>query len=326
MLKDLETSLRKSFSMAEYATALTNLGIRVVPGSQGTQWLQCERYAVLRVPVFHLSPPESEEIRLALRRAAVAGYLVEPGEQRSANARLYVCNDSTYSLEKLTPAMRRNVRCGLRELKIRPLTPEQVLAHGGPAFCDTRRRAALTDGTAAEFDRRFGLRVRCPAHVFLGAWKGESLAAFLSVTEVEDWAEIEGCFSMDAHLHLRPNDVLMYSALSKYLINEKRRLVSYGVSSIQTSSNAEGLHAFKTKVGFQAQPVHRAFVLHSFLRPFAGRLTLWGLNIVRRFQHGNRRLSKAHGMLALCLNDNPARPMGLRHEGDQRNCNRRVRG
>jgi hypothetical protein len=236
----------------------------------------------------------------------VASYLVEPGTHYPANAWLYLCRDSDYSLDKLTPAMRRNVRRGVRELNIGPLTPQQVLAHGLAAFCDTRRRAGLTDGTPAEFERRFRLRTQCLAHVFLGAWKENSLAGFLSMTEVDDWVEIEGCFSMDAHLQWRPNDVLMYSVLSKYLINEKRRLVSYGISSIQTSSN-EGLHVFKTKVGFQAQPVHRAFVFHPLLRPFANRFALWALNIALRLKRGNRRLNKAYGTLALCLENNAAR-------------------
>src|SRR5262249_2031216 len=149
------------------------------------------------------------------------------------------------------------------------ISSDQLLARGVQAFCDTRRRVGLSDGTPEDFRRRFTSRVRCPGHVFLGAWKNDQLAAFLSITEVDDWAEIEGCFSMNALLDLRPNDALLFYALSYYLTERVFPLVSYGLGSVQAASNNAGLHGFKTKVGFEARPVHRAFVLQPLLRPFA---------------------------------------------------------
>src|SRR5437763_3500191 len=142
--------------------------------------------------------------------------------------------------------MRRNVRRGLRESRIAPLTTEQVLAHGTQAFCDTRRRLGLSDGTPEVFHRRFSSRARFPEYVYPGAWKDDQLAAFLSMIEVDDWAEHEGTFSMDALRRYTPNDALIYSALCHYLVDRKCRLVSSGVSSIQAEDNATGLHRFKT--------------------------------------------------------------------------------
>jgi hypothetical protein len=196
--------------------------------------------------------------------------------------------------------MRRNVRRGLRELRIEPITSDQLLAHGAQAFCDTRRRVGLSDGTPEDFRRRFTWQAKCPAYVFFGAWKDDQLAAFLSITEVEDWAEI-GCFSADALLSFRPNDALFFYALSYYLTEKEYRLVSYGLSSIQAKSNRDGLHVFKTKVGFEARPVHRAFVLHPLLRPLANRITLWGMNTALRFRSRDRHLKKAGGALAAIL-------------------------
>jgi hypothetical protein len=193
--------------------------------------------------------------------------------------------------------MRRNVRRGLSELRIASLSPDQLLIHGVQAFCDTRKRVGLSDGTLENFHQRFSLRAKCPAHVFLGAWKGDELAAFLSITEVDDWASIEGCFSRTDLLNSRPNDLLMYTALSQYLIEEGRRLVSYGLSSAQAESNAETLHVFKTKVGFQAKPVHRAFVFHPILSPFVGRTTLGIIGFLLHIWPGSRLLKKAEGVL-----------------------------
>src|SRR5258708_3614506 len=291
-------------SITEYAADLARCGVQILPGETGTFWTRYEAGAMMRIPVFHLGPPAPQEVRQVLwhGRAAIASYLLEPDERHPANAWLYICTDQTYSLDKLAPAMRRNVRRGLKELKIAPLTTEQLLANGVQAYCETRRRVGLGDGTPEAFHQRIATRARLPEVSFLGAWKDDQLAAFLTITEVDDWAEI-GCFSRDTLLHYRPNDTLMYTVLSHYLVERGFRMVSYGVSSIQTKSNAVGLHRFKTKAGFEARPVHRAFVPHPLLRLFVNRLMLWGVNTALRFRPGNRRLKKAGGVLACILGD-----------------------
>jgi len=290
--------------MAEYAADLARSGVRILPGAPGTYWTAYESYAKMRLPTFHLTPPTSQEVQQILwrGRAAIATYLLEPDERHPANAWLYLCTDQTYSLKKLPPAKRRNVRRGLKELTIAPLTFEQLLVHGVHAFCDTRRRVGLSDGTPEEFQRDLTAHAGLPELVFLGAWKEKQLAAYLSIIEVDDWVEIT-CFSMDALLQYRPNDTLIYSALCHYLTERRCRLVCIGLSSIQAESNAAGLHVFKTNIGFQARRGHRAFVTHPLLRPFVNPLTLWGVNTMLRFKPGDRRLRKVRGALASMRGD-----------------------
>ncbi|MGH7774759.1 MAG: hypothetical protein ACREQA_21250 [Candidatus Binatia bacterium] len=260
---------------------------------------------MMRFPTFHLAPPSPGEIRRVLWRgpAAIVSYNLEPDDRHPVNAWLYLCANREYALDKLPPPMRRNVRRGLKELRIEPITCDQVLDYGFQAFCDSIRRIGLREETPEQFRRYFTWRAGCPGHVFLGAWKDEKLAGFLSIPKVDDWAEIEGPFSLDALLNLRVNDTLLFYALSRYLSEGLCRVVSYGLSSIQGVSNKAGLHVFKTKVGFEARPVHRAFVLHPLIRPFANRLTLWSVNAMLRFRPRDRRLKKVGGVLACVLGD-----------------------
>lgn len=300
------TSQHRTYvSMDDYATGLARSGVPVVRGTGGTIWVRHDAGAMMRVPRFYVVPPVRREARQIPWRGRVAAstYICEPDDRHPANACVYICSDRAYGLDKLPPAMRRNVRRGAKELNIAWLTPDELLTHGAPAFFDTRRRVGVSDGTAEEFSRRFRWRTSCPGHVFLGAWRGDQLAAFLSLIEVDDWVEIESCYSMNTLLSLRPNDTLMYSALFHYLRERECRVVCYGLSSIQAENNAAGLYAFKMKVGFEAQPVHRAFVLHPFLRPFANRLTLQGMNAALRFWPRGRVLKKAEGMLAYILGE-----------------------
>lgn len=294
-----------TISFSEYAGELKRAGTRVFTWGEETFWAGYEFGGVMRIPSFHVGPPASGEVSQVLREArlAVATYLLDPDESHPGNCWLYVCSDAAYGLEKLSPAMRRNVRRGLKELEIRPVTFEQLLSYGAEAFCDTRRRVGLNDGTPKSFRERFHHRARCKGHVFLGAWKGERLAAFLSIAEVDDWVEIEGCFSCNSLLSLRPNDTLFFSALSHYLTERQCRIVSYGVSSIQEESNLETLHVFKTKVGFEPRWVHRVFELHPFLRPIQSKMTFRLAKLLLRLSPGNRLLKKVVGVLGNLVAD-----------------------
>jgi len=290
--------------VTQLATDLAKTGIRVFHGGPGTFWARFNFGGMMRMPRHHLVPPTSDELQQVLWHgpATAASYLLEADEQHPANTWLYLCTDQSYALDKLSGNMRREVSRGLKELTISSLLPDQVLAHGTQAFCDTRRRVGLSDGTPKEFHRRFAAEASLPEAVYLGAWKDNLLAAFLSILDMGDWVEITGCFSMDSLRQYRPNQTLLYSAFSHYLVERRCRMVSGGLSSIQEDSD-DGLHIFKKKVGYEARSVHRAIVLHPLLRPLANRLTLWGVNLTLRLKPEDQPLKKARGILASILED-----------------------
>jgi hypothetical protein len=293
----------RTISITEYAADLARNSVHIMPGGPGTFWVEYQYGIMIRIPKFHLAPPTPNEIRQVLwRRWAMAvSYLLEPDEHHPANTWLYICTDRAYVLDKLSSSRRRNVRLGFKELRIAPLTSEQLLAHGAQAFCDTCRRVGLSGGTPEGFRQFVTVSTSLQEHVFLGAWKDNQLAAFLSILEVDDWVDIQGTYSMDALLRYKPNDTLIYSALFHYLVELRYRLVFNGISSVWVESNAAGLHEFKTKMGFEARPVYRAFVPHPLLQPLVNRLTLWGVNTALRFRSESRRLRKARGILAYQL-------------------------
>lgn len=291
-------------SIADYGASLRKSGVTVVQGEGNTFWARHESGAMVRFPNFYLIPPSPQEVRQVLwrGRAMVASYLLEPDEHHPANACHYLCADHTYALEKLATPVRHHVRQGLRNLSITPLTLEQLLAHGFPAFRDARCRNGLNDGTIEEFQQWFTGLAKLSGVVYLGAWKDEQLAAFAYIKEVNDWAEL-GCFSVDALLKYRPNDALVYSILYRYLVERRYSVVSYGLSSVQNETRAAGLHQFKLKLGFEARPVRRVFVPHPLLGLLINPLTLWGVSAMLRFRPGDRLLKKAEGILTSMLRE-----------------------
>jgi hypothetical protein len=261
---------------------------------------------VRRLPTFDLTAPSPEEVDQALlgTRALIASYVTEPDATSTANTWLYLCGDRHYSLQQRPAAMRRNVRRASRELVVAPLSSAEVMTYGRRAFCDTRWRNALDDGSLTGFHRYFARYVGLPGREYLGAWRDGQLAGFVTIVRVDDWAEL-GLFSMTSMLPYRPNDALLYAALSRYLTAPDCRVVCYGLRSIEPGFTSSGLHRFKVKVGFEAKPVHRAFVLRRGLRPLANRLTLrsalFTIDAALRMRPRNRRLKKLGGVLGALL-------------------------
>ena len=288
-------------NIKDYAEQLRKSGHRVVSGSENTLWLSHERFSMLRQPTFASHLPDPEEIRAVFRksRAAILSFVVKPSFEHVANSCLYLCTDPEYSLAKLGRGARYDTNRGLNEFEIRPLDLPEILKLGGPAYCDTLQRTGLSIEHRGCFEDAF--RRPRSERFYIGAMKGDRLAAFLVVRAVDDWVSIGG-YSANEFLPLRPNNALIYHVAHQYLVQKRFRVVDYGLSSVQAVSQAEGLNAFKVKMGFQSTPVHRAFVFNPFLRPFANRFS-WGLvNRMLQFSPQHPLLKKAEGALRLTLN------------------------
>lgn len=286
-------------TLKEFTEDQVAQGTCIIAGTGGTFWRRSGMLAISRIPFECLANPDPREVRHALwrGRAAVASYLTAPDAEHPANAVLYLCTDRAYTLEKLSREMRRNVRHGLKKLRIEQLTADQLLNCGSRAFCDTRARNRLDDGTLETFRARFEAFMQLPETVALGAWHGDELAAFMTITEVDDWAEIGGYSRTDAHPY-KPNETLVYATLTHYLVERGFRVVSYGLSSVELGSNAVGLHNYKLKCGFEAYPVHRVFVPHPMLHPFVNPTVRWGVDLALRIHKNSRMLKKMQGVLA----------------------------
>jgi hypothetical protein len=173
-----------------------------------------------------------------------------------------------------------------------------VLRLGKQAYCDTLARTGLSVDNREPFEIRFR-RPRTESR-YLGALKGDRLAAFFLVTEVDDWVSMGG-YSANEFLPLRPNNALVFYVLHHYLVEKKFRVVSYGLSSIQADSRAEGLHKFKLKMGFESVPVHRAFVVNPLFRPFVNRVSWKLASGMLKLSPQHPLLKKAEGALRMVL-------------------------
>ena len=284
----------------EYCEHLKAGGCKVVVGSENTVWVSHERFSMIRQPAFALHVPPPEEMKTVFKRShtAMLGFTVKASDVRAANSSLYICTDPEYSLQKLGRGARYDTSRGLNELEIRFLERSELLRSGEQAYRDTLARTGLSVDSREPFEVSFARL--CNYSSCLGALKGERLAAFLLVTGVGDWVSIAG-YSADEFLPLRPNNALVFYALRHYLVERQIRVVTYGLSSIQANSKAEGLHRFKLKMGFESVPVHRVFTVNPLFRPLVNRASWALVNGMLKMAPGHPTLKKAEGALRMAL-------------------------
>lgn len=243
------------------------------------------------------------------RQAPLLTYLLEPTPARPADALVYVCTNPHYSLKALEHRAQGNVKRGLREFEIRPVTLDEVINLGERAFIDTGRRHGWANVSSADFHSYLGTPVTLCGNRYFGAWRENELAAFAGLIEVDDWVEVRVRFSTDASLGFRPNDALLFHILSHYLAERRFRIVSAGTSSIDPAANTPGLHRFKVKMGFQAVPIRRVFCFHPLLRMFVCRPSLALLSAAAKRIGRNPRLMLAEHALKHSLGLSPALPV-----------------
>ncbi len=284
----------------EWSEQLRAAGFKVLVGSSHTLWVSHERISMVRVPEVALHLPSKEEMRTVFRqsRAAILSFAVEPSDGRVANSWLYQCSNPEYSLDKLERGARSHIRRALGEFEIKFMDQSDVLRLGKQAYYDTLVRTGLSVAHRETFELEYGRPRRDTAYI--GAMKEERLAAFIRATAVDDWVLLAGC-SANEFLPLRPNNGLIYYVVHHYLVEKKFRVVDYGLSSVQAASKAEGLHRFKLKMGFEAVPVHRAFVINPLLRPFANHLSWRLINGILKLSPQHPLLKKAEGALRMVL-------------------------
>jgi hypothetical protein len=293
-------------TLLQYGRELSKFGTRVVLGSFGTLWQELETYSMQRTPTFCVKPPDTAELRRLFwrERTPVVTYLIEPEKLKPANVFLYMCEDNGYDLSKLSKNARRDARLALRKLKISFVAEAELLGKGFAAFRDTRTRADLPDRTFEHFKRLCRYAYSYKGHLVVGAWKEEELAGFMVLVVIDDFVEIVASYSTNQDRGLCPNNALAHFVLDYFLTSKRCSTVSFGVSSLQSSSSRSGLHSFKTKVGFEARPVHRAFEFHPLLRPLINPLTLVGLKLSLKFNPGSRKLKKSVGVMEILAGRN----------------------
>lgn len=284
-------------SMKKYFSEVRESGIDAVEGDKNYLWIKFEGLSAIRFPEFNTSKPTKEEIRRVFKelKCLLLNYTLLP-ENNYTNSTLYNCTNNDYDLQHLSKNARRDIRIAQRNLQFGFAHWNEIIDCGLKAFADTRKRVGLSDGNEKSFRRRFTRFRKNPAHRAVAAWLDKEIIAFMSLIVMEDFVVIQGSFSTDDHKKFCPNNGLVDFVNNYFLKVKGFSTVCYGLSSVQENTGKEGLRSYKVRVGFEAIPVQRVFILHPLIAPFKGVIRLL-LRLLKYLLSENRAIRKASGIL-----------------------------
>jgi hypothetical protein len=267
----------------------------------GQAWIQYPRGVLLRFPLDCSAPVEGETCSALLHERGVwlLNYLVAPDGGHPANCVHYVSRDGGYDVQKLDRQARQNVRRGLKAFDLRLCTWDEWARSGFGAFAETEARHGYAADPRA-FQRMVDRWKGSALYEIWGAWQGEELAAWLTVLKVDDWAMVDLVRSRTSALSGRPNNALLYLAGRHALVEERRRYVTLGTSSLQLGADEGSMHRYKVDMGYEAVPVHRVFACRPVYRPvLESRAMSWGWERLSRAFPRSAPLRKVAGMARL---------------------------
>jgi hypothetical protein len=289
-------------TLQEMVAHLAGLGEPCASTAAGSEaWVQYPRGVLLRFPLDRAAPVAREACSALLRERGVwlLNYLVAPDEGHRANCVHYVCRDGAYDLQKLDRQARQNVRRGLKTFELRLCSWDEWAREGFQAYAETEARHGY-DADRRAFTRLTERWRRCPLYEVWGAWQGAELAAWLTVLKVDDWAMVDLVRARTTALPGRPNNALLYLAGRHALVEERRRYVTLGTSSLQVGAGEQSMHRYELDMGYEAVPVHRVFVARPIYRPaLDSRAMSWAWDRLSRTFPRSAPLRKVAGMARL---------------------------
>ncbi len=262
-------------------------------------WAPGARAELTRLPMTCTAPVDRAWTRQLLRTSGtwVVTYLLDGTDRRPPNSFLYLCRDSQYHMDKLSKNGRKAIRRGLRKTVIRRCTWGELAASGYAALAETDRRHGYKDPPPENFEQFVSLRRGTPFYEVWGSWLGNDLISWLVLMKIDEWALFEASPSRDAAMALYASNALRYEALVSLLVNEKRRQVLTGLSSINPNTDPRLIYKYNTRMGFEAVPFRRVFALHPLLSPLLNsRATAWLWTKISRALPQYSVLSKIGGM------------------------------
>lgn len=221
-----------------------------------TQWVWCGRGTRWLMSLPEHVPPQArpDELAALLRHHNMIALRYPSLAEAGLPGGLYICRDRSYSMQNVARGFRSAVKGGLARCEIRPVTPDEMLSEGIECNRDTMLRQGRENTEFSDplrWSRFVDSAWRIPALEVTGAFVDGCLAAYqLGCLDAGCW-NIAYAFSRTALLEHRPNHALMFTALEKQLRRPGVEAVCAGPKTVLVE---DGLHDFKTRMGFDLEP------------------------------------------------------------------------
>ena len=242
-------------STAGYLQFLRNMGHRVVQVS-GVTWFDPAPRVFMPVPFELQIDPRTFDWRALFAQGCIAARCLVPAPFGRPSY-LLVIEDGAYDLVNLDGKTRNQTRRGLEACTVREMSFSELAGEGVALQRDTLTRQGrhVPRDLDRYWSRYFAAAARTEGALTWGAFRGDTLAAYLIAFEIAGTVNVVIVRSAAALLKHYPNNALLFTFIRHMLRDAGVRRVSIGFEPLQ--ANLTSLDHFKEGLGFRRLAVHQ---------------------------------------------------------------------
>jgi hypothetical protein len=281
------------------------------------EWLRRQGYHVVHTPSsywYELSPrvyqafpyhwviqPTEDELSKFLRQNRAIGLRYSTSVDRPIGCISYhaVYDQPSYTLDGLDRRSRQNIRAGLKNCHVEPISFERLAEDGWLLEMNTLDRQGRRVKLREEaWRRRYMAAMDLPGFEAWGALVDGRLVASLLTFQMEDCCEMISQQCHRDYLSARVNNALSFVVTQTMINRNGIRSIFYALHSLDAPASVD---EFKFRMGYVAKPVRQRVVFHPWLAPVFNRASHAMVKQLLRWYPDHPTLAKAEGMLRFYL-------------------------
>jgi hypothetical protein len=283
-----------------FAEWLRRQGHRVYQ-TESSYWYDAGPRVLQAFPYHWLIQPTEQEIRKLLLGKGIVSLRYSTPVESPVGCISYhaVYDEPQYTLEGLERRSRQNVRTGLKNCQVEPISLKRLAEEGWNLELDTvSRQGRRPSMTKDAWQQRYMAAADLPGFEAWGALVEGQLAAALLSFQMEDCCELLTQQCHNDYLNARINNALSFVVTQTMVNRPSIRSIFYTLQSLDAPPSVD---EFKFRMGYKAKPVRQRVVFHPWCQLFANRFVHHAL--IRLLQHdsANPKLAKAEGVLRFNL-------------------------
>jgi hypothetical protein len=216
-----------------------------------------------------------------------------------------------YEIENLGKWARKNVRRGLRNCSVEPISFRDLAEKGWDLQCDTLAR----QGRSRKLTREDWTELCLAASGLPGfeAWGGMvegKLAASVITFLMQDCCYMLYQQCRHEYLTSHVNNALGFAVTQALLHRDGVRSVFYSLHSLDAPSSVD---EFKFRLGFSPRPVRQRVVFHPLCAPFINPITHAFVRAAKALRPGSPFFAKTEGMVRFYIEGKKSVSQQMRH-------------
>ena len=252
---------------AQFARHMELRGHRIIEAA-GVLWQSVDGHMFISVPPQLQVDLDRTAVDRFLRSSRALGVRFPSASRPGLPSGLYVYRGRDYGMQTMHRNFRQKVRHGLERCEIRRAEHDELVDQGLALNLETMRRQQ-------RFDPEFGDRRRweqlvdaifaVPAMAAMCAFIDGRLAAYVITCREDGWLHLVHKMSRLSDLESSPNHVLDFCITRDASADPAIDAITMGWESLVPM---EGLHEYKTRLGYQFEPCSCVIQLHPAVSPW----------------------------------------------------------